>query len=87
MSFLPAQNPSPYWVLFRPAMVFGTGLNYRLSEHWALRGEYRGLFYKTPYFAGADTNVPTARLYTVTHEPTISIVYRFGRKNKSVSPR
>jgi opacity protein-like surface antigen len=64
-------------------MVFGTGMNYKLSRHWALRAEYRGLFYKNPDWSGirsADTNVPTSKLYTVTNEPTISLVYRFGRK-------
>ncbi len=83
LTFLPIQNPSPYWVLFRPVMVFGTGANYKLSQHWALRAEYRGLFYKSPSYTGtrtADTNVPTVKLYTVTSEPTISIVYRFGGK-------
>ena len=83
LTFLPTQNPSPYWVEFRPVMVFGTGINYRFSNHWALRGEYRGLFYKNPSFNGlrtADSDVPTVKLYTITHEPTISLVYRFGGK-------
>jgi hypothetical protein len=83
LSFLPTQDPSPYWVEFRPVMVFGTGINYRFSNHWALRGEYRGLFYKNPSFSGirtADSDVPTVKLYTITHEPTISLVYRFGAK-------
>ncbi len=83
LSFLPTQNPSPYWVEFRPVMVFGTGINYRVSKHWGLRAEYRGLFYKTPSFdgiRGADTDVPTVKLYTITNEPTISLVYRFGAK-------
>lgn len=80
LSFLPPQDPSPYWVLFRPALVFGTGMNYRLSEHWALRAEYRGLFYRNPYYNGAATNLPMPEFDVVTSEPTISIVYRFGRK-------
>jgi opacity protein-like surface antigen len=82
-AYLPTQDPSPYWVEFRPVMVFGTGINYRFSNHWALRGEYRGLFYKNPSFSGirtADSDVPTVKLYTITHEPTISLVYRFGAK-------
>jgi hypothetical protein len=83
LSFLPTQSPSPYWVEFRPAMVFGTGMNYRVSKHWELRAEYRGLFYKTPSFNGfkeANSDVPTVKLYTITNEPTISLVYRFGGK-------
>jgi hypothetical protein len=80
LTFLPTQDPSPYWVLFRPVLVFGTGMNYRLSEHWALRAEYRGLFYRNPYYNGAASNVPMPEFNVVTSEPTISIVYRFGRK-------
>lgn len=83
LTFLPTKDPSPYWVTFRPVMVFGTGMNYKLSRHWALRAEYRALFYKNPDWSGirsADTNVPTVKLYTVTNEPTISLVYRFGGK-------
>lgn len=80
LSFLPTQDPSPYWILFRPALVFGTGMNYRLSEHWALRTEYRGLFYRNPYYNLAPTNVPMVEFDDVTNEPTISMVYRFGRK-------
>jgi opacity protein-like surface antigen len=83
LSFLPTQNPSPYWVVFRPVMVFGTGMNYKLSKHWGVRAEYRGLLYKTPSFnglRGANSNVPTVKLYTITNEPTVSLVYRFGGK-------
>ena len=77
LSFLPTRNPSVLSVQFRPTMVFGTGMTYKLSKHWALRAEYRGLFYKNPDFKGANGEVPTVKLYTVTSEPTISIVYRF----------
>jgi opacity protein-like surface antigen len=81
LAFQPVQNPSPYWVMFRPVMTFGSGLNYNLSQHWALRAEYRGLFYKNPDFTGASSNVPTSKFYNVTSEPTISVVYRFGKKH------
>lgn len=80
LTFLPTKNPSVLSVQFRPAMVFGSGMNYKLSKHWALRAEYRGLFYKNPDFNGANDEVPTVKLYTITSEPTISIVYRFGAK-------
>jgi hypothetical protein len=85
LTFLPTQNLSPYWVLFRPVMVFGAGVDHRLSSHWALRAEYRGLLYRSPSFDGirtADTDVPTSKLYTVTSEPTIGIVYRLGVKKQ-----
>jgi hypothetical protein len=83
LSFLPTQNPSPYWVVFRPVMVFGTGMNYNFVKNWGVRAEYRGLFYKSPSFdglRGADSDVPTVKLYNITNEPTISLVYRFGGK-------
>jgi opacity protein-like surface antigen len=82
LSFLPTQDPSPYAVQFRPTMVFGAGMNYKLSKHWGLRAEYRGLFLKNPDFNGERGigSVPTSKLFTVTNEPTISIVYRFGGK-------
>lgn len=80
LSFLPTKDPSVLSVQFRPTMVFGTGMNYTLSRHWALRAEYRGLFYKNPDFRGANGEVPAVKLYTITSEPTISFVYRFGAK-------
>lgn len=82
LSFLPTQDPSPYAVQFRPTMVFGAGVNYKLSKHWGLRAEYRGLFLKNPDFNGEQggSSVPTSKLFTVMNEPTLSIVYRFGGK-------
>jgi opacity protein-like surface antigen len=66
----------------RPAMVFGTGINYKLTDHLAMRAEYRGLFYKSPDFVE-----PVSRLFTVTSEPSVSVVYTFGgRKEKSKLP-
>jgi len=81
LAFLPTQDPSPYAVQFRSAMVFGAGINYRLSEHFGLRGEYRGLFYKNPDFS-RNGPFPTTKLFTVTNEPTLSMVYAFGFKKK-----
>jgi opacity protein-like surface antigen len=81
LTFLPTQDPSPYAVQSRPTMVFGAGLNYKLSKQWGLRAEYRGLFLKNPDFHGeGSSSVPISKLFTVTNEPTISIVYRFGGK-------
>jgi hypothetical protein len=81
LSFLPMHDPSPYAVQFRPTMLFGAGINYKLSKHWELRAEYRGLFLKNPDFHGEGaSSVPVSKLFTVTNEPTMSIVYRFGGK-------
>jgi opacity protein-like surface antigen len=70
----------------RPAMVFGTGANFKLTDRLALRAEYRGLFYKSPDFNVTDitpgitpTNqFPMTRLFTMTSTPAVSLVYRFG---------
>lgn len=72
----------------RPTMLFGVGMNYRLSSHLDLRAEYRGLFYKSPDFTLPPydgSNFPMSRLFTVTNEPAISLVYRFGATGKSKS--
>jgi len=70
----------------RPAMLFGVGMDYRLTSHLGLRAEYRGLFYKSPDFTLPPYdgfNFPMSRLFTVTNEPAISLVYRFGGTKKS----
>ena len=79
--FLPTQDPAPYAVQIRATMVFGVGMNYRLSEHFALRAEYRGLFYKNPDYLN-NGPFPVSKLFTVTNEPTLSVVYNFGRGKK-----
>lgn len=83
--FLPTHDPSPYAEQFRLAMVFGVGIEYKLSRHFGLRAEYRGLFYKNPDFKNSDTPIPITKLFTVTSEPTISLVYSFGHKRTSNS--
>lgn len=82
LAFLPTQDPSPYAVQFRATMVFGAGINYKLSDHLGLRGEYRGLFYKNPDFKN-NGSFPTTKLFTVTNEPTVSIVYTFGSRTRA----
>ena len=70
----------------RPAMVFGVGANFKLSEHLDMRAEYRGLFYKSPDFNVGDitpgvtppNSFPMTRLFTVTSTPAVSLVYHFG---------
>lgn len=61
-------------VNFRPEGVIGVGVDLRLAQPLALRVEYRGLLYKDPDF-GRNLQRST----TVTSEPTLSLVYRFGR--------
>lgn len=82
--FLPTRDPSPYAVQIRATMVFGVGLAYRLSQHFGVRADYRGLFYKSPDFKNGQFPTPISKLFTVTSEPTVSVVYTFGhRKPKS----
>lgn len=81
--FLPTENHSPYANQIRPTMLFGVGINYKLTPRLAIRGEYRGLFYKNPDFAYYSGNaIPISKLFTVTNEPTVSIVYTFGGRKK-----
>lgn len=58
-------------------MIFGVGGEYDLSRHFAIRAEYRGFFYRTPFF-NRPYFFPSERLYTVTNMPAVSLVYRFG---------
>ena len=82
LSFLPTQRPGPTSVDFRALMVFGTGVNYKLSQRLGVRAEYRGLFYKSPDFQAQNSGVPVSKLFTVTNAPTVSIVYSFGSGSK-----
>jgi hypothetical protein len=58
----------------QPAFLYGVGSDYRLSSNFALRLQYRGLFYQPP-----DYKVPY--LFTGGHghmaEPAIGIVFHF----------
>lgn len=76
--FFPFTHSDAYSNQIRPAMVFGIGMNYRLTEHLGLKAEYRGLFYKSPDFAPTRNEVPVTRLFTVTNEPVLSLTYTFG---------
>lgn len=86
LSFRPTQRSLQFRGMVCPTMVFGTGLNYNLWRNWALRAEYRGLFYKNPDFKTDFVGAPsyyaatTSRNFNITNEPTISVVYRFGKK-------
>jgi opacity protein-like surface antigen len=76
--FVPFTQPDTYNSQVRPAMIFGVGMNYRLSEHLGIRAEYRGLFYKSPDFAADLYPGPVPRLFTVTNQPVIGLTYTFG---------
>ena len=87
--FLPSKNTLSAREQTRPAMVFGVGMNYKLTGHLDFRAEYRGLFYKSPDFTLPPYdgfNFPMARLFTVTNAPAVSLVYRFGGAKKLSTP-
>lgn len=56
------------------AFLYGGGADYRLTNHFALRAEYRGLVYKAPSF-----NLTSLDTDKVTHvaQPSAGIVFRF----------
>jgi opacity protein-like surface antigen len=83
--FLPMESSSPATQQTRPAMVFGVGMNYKLTNFLDIRAEYRGLFYKSPDFAYYVGNFPITKLFTVTNVPAVSLVYRFGSSKKSAN--
>jgi opacity protein-like surface antigen len=83
--FLPTQSNSPASQQTRPTMVFGVGMNYKLTNHLDVRAEYRGLFYKGPDFAYSLSTFPITKLFTVTNTPAVSLVYRFGGAKRSTN--
>jgi opacity protein-like surface antigen len=76
--FVPFTQSDKYNSQVRPAMAFGVGMNYRLTDHFGVRAEYRGLFYKSPDFAADLSPAPVPRLFTVTNQPVVGLTYTFG---------
>jgi len=58
----------------KPAVLWGAGVNYGLSRHFALRLQYRGLFYAGPDFIVAS--LKTDRWQPMS-QPSFGFVYRF----------
>jgi opacity protein-like surface antigen len=59
----------------RPAFNFGVGVNKALlTDHFGIRVQYRGLYYKTPDFHEAALTTNTSRL---TSEPMVGLYVRF----------
>ena len=56
------------------AFVYGGGADFPLSRHFSLRGEYRGLVYKSPDFGLSSLNTDAV---THTVQPSAGIVFRF----------
>jgi outer membrane immunogenic protein len=58
----------------KAAFVYGGGADFSLSRHFSLRGEYRGLVYKSPDFGLSSLNTDAV---THTAQPSAGIVFRF----------
>ena len=58
----------------KPAVLWGAGFNCDVSHHFALRLQYRGLFYAGPDFKVAALKTDRWQLMT---QPSLGIVYRF----------
>jgi len=58
----------------RGAFLYGGGADYVLSQHFSLRGEYRGFVYKNPDFGLRALNTDS---WTHTAQPSAGIVFRF----------
>ena len=58
----------------RPALLYGGGVAYRLSNHFSVQGGYRGLVY-----TAADFSVPTqvSNAKTNMAEPYVGVSFRF----------
>lgn len=67
-------------VINRPLGVAGVGVDVSLSNHVGLRAEYRGLLFKYP-----DLNGTQGRALTESSQPTVSLIYKFGRMRKPKS--
>jgi len=57
----------------RPAVLWGMGVNYNVSRHFAMRLQYRGLFYGGPDFSVASLKGKWQPM----SQPSFGIVYRF----------
>jgi opacity protein-like surface antigen len=58
----------------RAAFVYGGGVDYNLTRHFALRAEYRGFVYERPDF---DLQALHSGATTHTAQPSAGIVFRF----------
>jgi opacity protein-like surface antigen len=61
---------------YRPAFLYGAGVDVQVNKGMALRAQYRALVYEAPDFFGANVALHTSAAMQ-TAEPSIGIVYRF----------
>ncbi|MGH9480993.1 MAG: outer membrane protein [Terriglobales bacterium] len=56
----------------RPTFVYGGGLDFKISNRWSIRAEYRGLIYRMP-----DFNQIAVGKFNHNAEPDIGVVMHF----------
>jgi opacity protein-like surface antigen len=69
-------NPSPQTQM-KPAFAYGFGTDFQMTEHWALRLQYRGLLRNDPDFKLLSSAPFGTGLRSHVPEPSIQIVYHF----------
>ncbi|HUX66193.1 MAG TPA: outer membrane beta-barrel protein [Terriglobales bacterium] len=67
-----ANNPPQAASQQRAVVVYGGGLDFRLSHSWSIRAEYRGLLYRVP-----DFTLISISKWNHTPAPDIGLVYHF----------
>jgi len=82
LAFVPTQNTPTVSSSYRPAAVAGAGVEYHWKRHWGVRAEYRGLFFVSPTFNYLGAAIPVASHKMLSSEPTLSLTYRFGVRDK-----
>jgi opacity protein-like surface antigen len=60
----------------RPALLYGVGLDLRISREVAVRAQYRSLLYEAPDFYGNALAIHTGAAMQMA-EPSVGLVYRF----------
>jgi hypothetical protein len=58
----------------------GANLDYAINKHWGARASYRAQVYKSPNFSSATNFIPDIDGVTISNEPSLGIVYNFGKK-------
>jgi len=82
LAFVPTQATPTVSTSYRPAAVAGAGVEYHWKRHWGVRAEYRGLFFVSPTFNYLGAAIPVASHKMLSSEPTLSLTYRFGVRDK-----
>jgi hypothetical protein len=74
MITLPGATPLGNNTSIRGAYVFGGGAEYDFGNHFGVRGQYRGTFYKAPNISSI---YPANGQFTLTSMPMGGVYYRF----------